>query len=484
MKSKFSLSRRTFLRGSAGAGVACVGLPLLEAMLNSNGTALAGGAALPKQFITYFIGNGFRLDKFEPAQTGVDFTLSEELAPLSNVQSYLKVVTGLQNWCAHQPTHHEGMTGFNGYTMVGLNGLESYAGGPTIDQVIADHIQSTLDQPLLVSSVQAGISRRLSTMDQGFTMHAVSHRSANQPLAPEFNPQEIWKTLFFAFEPKPDDSALRLMVVDAIREDALKLQARLGTADRQRLEAHLDGLNELEQRILTMPPECIAPTMPTETNPETTGVEPLMEVNELMCDLIVEALKCDVTRVASIMFVGGAAETSFGQIGQSTAHHMNTHDQFAQDQVHEGVVYAMGRVAYLAEKMQTAIDPRGKNLLETGLIMLSSDCAVGFTHEVSRQPYVLIGNLNGNLVEKYHYQSTPRSTTQHGAYQKHIASGNTSDVLFTILKCFNPDATSVGDMTPGDLDGNAWFGTTNPPGFAAPGSNQIIPALTGPNFGT
>ena len=28
------LSRRTFLRGAVGAGAACVGLPLLEAMLN------------------------------------------------------------------------------------------------------------------------------------------------------------------------------------------------------------------------------------------------------------------------------------------------------------------------------------------------------------------------------------------------------------------------------------------------------------------
>ena len=128
--SRFALSRRTMLRGSLGIGVASVGLPLLEIMLNDNGTALAGGAALPKQFITWFMGNGFRLERLEPTQTGADFTLTEELAPFANVESYLKVVTGLQNWCYQQVTHHEGMTGFSGYNMAELSGLFSKSGGP------------------------------------------------------------------------------------------------------------------------------------------------------------------------------------------------------------------------------------------------------------------------------------------------------------------------------------------------------------------
>ena len=40
----FRLSRRGFLRGLVGGSVATVGLPVLEAMLNTNGTALTGNA--------------------------------------------------------------------------------------------------------------------------------------------------------------------------------------------------------------------------------------------------------------------------------------------------------------------------------------------------------------------------------------------------------------------------------------------------------
>ena len=477
--SRFALSRRTMLRGSLGIGVASVGLPLLEAMLNENGTALAGGAALPKQFISWFLGNGFRLERLEPTQTGAAFTLTEELAPFINVEEYLKVVTGLQNWCYAQVTHHEGMTAFSGYNMAELSGLFSKSGGPTLDQVIAQHFQDTAPTPPLIRSIHAGVSRRVSVMDSGTTMFALSHRSTNEALYPEFNPQQIWQTLFGEFVPKPDDSQHRLSVVDAVREDAKKLRTRLGKVDQARIDAHIDGLNDLETRIMTEPPTCDAPGMPTETNPDGTANDQLVSVNEVMSDLIVHAMKCDLTRVASVLFVGGAAETVFSEIGQTSVHHNNTHDGStnAQNRVHEGVVFGMGQAAYLAEKMKAEVDPTGKNLLDTGCIMISSDCSVGLSHSTARQPYILVGNARDSLTGKYHHQGIPRS----GGDGNYAANGNTSDVLFTLLKAYKSDATSVGDMTSTNLNGG-WYGTNNPPSSMAPGSSTIIEGLTGRDF--
>lgn len=481
MSRRFVLSRRAVLRGSLGVGVASVGLPLLEAMLNSNGDALAGGAPLPKHFITYFIGNGFRLDRFEPTSTGPTYSLSEELAPFVDVQEYVKVVTGLQNWCAYHVTHHEGMTAYNGYTMVELNGLYSKAGGPTLDQLIADHINATASPPPLIRSVQIGISSKTSIMDSGTTMHVLSHRGPNEPLYPQFAPQQVWQTLFSELQDKPDDSELRLAIVDSVREDAKKLRTKLGAVDRQRIDAHLDGLDQLEQKINTLPPVCASPDMPTlQNNPSQDDPEQLEAVNDVMTDLLLAALRCDVTRVASVLFIGGAAETVYNEIGQSNAHHSNTHNGGAQDEVHDGVVFAMSRVADLANKMRADVDVSGKNLLDSGCIMVGSDCSEGLTHSVSRQPYVLIGNAGDTLTGKYHHQAVARSGSE-GAW---TATGNTSDVLFTVLKAFNPAATSIGDMTPRPLQNNTWFGTSNPPGQAATGSSTVIDALTGPAFGT
>ena len=42
-----------------------------------------------------------------------------------------------------------------------------------------------------------------------------------------------------------------------------------------------------------------------------------------------------------MLWIGGAAETSFAELGQTTGHHYNTHDPGAQGEVHRGVVYIM-----------------------------------------------------------------------------------------------------------------------------------------------
>jgi hypothetical protein len=481
MKPRKFLNRRTFLRGGLGLGASTVvGVPLLEAMLNESGTALADGSALPMQLVVWFMGNGYRLEQLEPATTGADFELTPELAPLANVEPYLSIVTGLQNWCPHQITHHEGMSAWSGYPIQPFKGMfASNMGGPTIDQVVADRIHLTASTRPAIKSVQLGISKRLSKMDKGTTMFAVSHRGPIEPLAPEFNPQRAFARMFGEYFRAPGERAVRLGVLDSVREDAKRLEARLGSIDRQRLEAHLDGVRQLESKLMTPLPACVVPEMPDERNADVNGEEPIDSVNRAMSDLLVYALSCDITRVASVMFVGGAAETAYAEIGQHVGHHANTHDAEAQDQVHAGVVYAHGKLAYLLERMAATLDPTGVSLLDSGVCLSGSDCSVGLQHRVSRQPFILAGKARDRL-RKWHYQSTPLAGDPD---DKTRAEGNTSDVLFTVLKAFDPDATSVGLMEPQRLRGT-WYGVTNHPATHATGSNTLIPEITGPAFGT
>jgi hypothetical protein len=71
----FRLHRRTFLRGAAGVAV---GLPVLECMLNSNGTAYAaGGGGLPCRYAIVFAGQALGGDgyaKNENRVAGMSFT--------------------------------------------------------------------------------------------------------------------------------------------------------------------------------------------------------------------------------------------------------------------------------------------------------------------------------------------------------------------------------------------------------------------------
>lgn len=434
--SRFKLSRRAVLRGVlAGGAATAVGLPMLEAMLNSNGTALADGSPIPQRFVTWFFGNGFILNRFVPSATGPNYPLSEQLMPLAPVQEYCHVITGMDNRCEKLITHHEGMTIFTGYTMVNVQGLSSNAGGPTIDQLVADAIEAS-GTATTVKSLQVGVSRRLSTMDGGTTMHNLSHRGPNQALPPQFNPQDVWNTLFGNFTPMNDASGpLRMSVLDAVRGQTEALKKRLGQKDIQRLDAHLEGVSELEKKIEAIPPACMEPMMPDETNPPVMGPEPLVKVNQIMSDLIAYAFECDVTRVASVLLVGGAADTILYDTGVNSVHHLNTHSWPNQENaIHNGVVYQMQRFSDFLQTLKNKADPTGGNLLDNTMVFFSSDCSEGWSHSVQNQPMIVAGKGGGYLKGPGMHLSSP--------------SGNPTDVLLALLRRFDPAVPSIGGGNP------------------------------------
>lgn len=434
----FKLPRRTVLRGAIGGLSATVALPLLEAMLDTNGEALADGAPLPVRFVTWFFGNGVRLDRFTPAQSFPNaYTLSDELMPLAEVKDYVTVLTGFNNRSAYSITHHEGNTVFSGFDIrdVGAGqGFFSNAGGPTIDQVIADII----GEGTPIRSIQAGVSKRPSNVDFGTTTHNLSHRDHLQPLPPEVRPRQIWSALFDSFVP-PDDpkKPLRARVVELVRARATTLRAKLGQADKQRIDAHLDGINELQKKIEALPPVCQSPDEPVQNNDDVNGAEPLIDVTSVMHDLIVHAFQCDITRVASVLFAEPAALTEYTEIGQGGQDfHNTTHSgsQTVQDTtVHDGVVFAMDRFADLLVKLKNTEDGvNGGNLLDSSAIFCSTDCSEGQSHSIDNQPMIIAGTANGQLTHPgIHYAST--------------SGENPSDALLSLLQCFDDTVTSVGD---------------------------------------
>jgi hypothetical protein len=426
----------------AGGLSAVVALPVLEAMLDQHGEALAGGAGRTVRFMTWFWGNGFGMDdsRWTPSGTGPDYSLNTDMAPLTNVRDQLTVLTGFNSHVdpITKITHHEGMSIFSGYNNADIGqgeGFFSNAGGPTIDQLIAD----VVGEATPIRSVQVGVSKRPSTVDFGTTMHNLSHRGYLQPLPAEWYPRAMWTSVFGSFTP-PDDAhrPLRLSVLDLVRDQTTKLKQRLGQADIIRLDAHLDGVSLLEKKISTLPPACERPTEPTsaQNNVDIDGDEPLAQVGDLMSDLLVYAFKCDITRVASYLLGEGAGEYTFRDDGvsQSSQHHLLTHDIGAVDEVAQGVQHAMRRLAYLLERCAAEEDMPGQTLLDNMILFASSDCSTGWDHSVDNQPMLIAGGGGGALVPGMHYAS--------GSGQ------NPSDVLLALLRVFDPSATSVGADDP------------------------------------
>ncbi len=444
---KFTLSRRTVLRGMAGGATITVGLPILEAMLNRHGDAFAGGEPLPLRWVTYYWADGINIARFEPAQVGQNWALSELMAPLAPVKNYINIITGLRNRCEYLMTHHEGMTVFNGYSYVPGGGLNSDAGGPTIDQRIADAIAET--KMTTVRAIHTQVSKRESTDgDGGTTVTALSHRGTPgnlTPQIPQTNPREVWNTLFSNFMPEVDDRSERVNVLDAVRADVAKLKSRLGTIDTQRLDAHLTGLSELQTKITALPPACQLPGMPDETNSDVGGVEPMTSVLDAFANLIAYAFACDVTRVATVLFKKFVSATVFDEIGASEQHHSASHISPDDLNYRAGIEYSMEKLSQFLQVLQSTEEVTGGNLLDSTIVFASTDCSTGQSHSINRQPIILAGHGRNYLVNPgIHVQATPWD----GDDLDPSAAGNTSDVLLACLQAFDPGANSVGGGAP------------------------------------
>ena len=68
-------SRRRVLRGMLSGGAVTLALPFLDCMLNTNGTALAGGRPLPVRFGTWNWGLGMNSQRWVPTKIGADYDL-------------------------------------------------------------------------------------------------------------------------------------------------------------------------------------------------------------------------------------------------------------------------------------------------------------------------------------------------------------------------------------------------------------------------
>ncbi len=445
----YKLGRRKLLRGMMGGASFAVGLPLLEAMLDRNGTALAGGEALPLRFVSIMFGCGVQLDRWEPTGTGADWALSQQLMPFAPVKDYLTVCTGMRNrFGGSAITHHEGMCVFSGYDFVhrpDLPGFASDWGGPTIDQLVADAIEA---QGVTTSkrSLQLGWTKFDSPADNGSTAKAVSARGepgALTVLYPDTNPQSVWQSLFGEFVAPKDTREVRLSVLDVIQEDVNRLKNELGTKDRQRLDAHLTGIAELETKIAALPPSCEIPGEPGFTNDEGNALEQLTLVNDLMADLLAQAFICDVTRVASYHMLSVASEVQFGEIGHATTQHGDSHA--GDESYSQGIVYIMQRIADLMGRLHETEEIDGSNLLDSTILFTSSEVSQGWTHSWQRQPILIGGTGRGYLTHPgIHYQAAAPSAPG----DDQTSAGNTTDILLTLLQAFDPDAESVGGGMP------------------------------------
>lgn len=402
------IHRRTMLRGAAGAAIT---LPFLEAMRPATAAAQTDP---PKRFIVFFSSNGTLPNKWRPSSTGPGYALSPILSPLGALRDRTLVLSGVNSDTAKaDPGGAHGKGIVNMLTCARMvpeerfrvpSGPLGYAGGISLDQELAKHI----GQETKIASLELGVLSDPS--NTGSPKARMVFLGKQQPVAPENDPVRVFNRLFSDLDADPvelqrlrDD---RRSVLDFVADDLARLQPKVSTVDRQRLDQHLTYLRDIEQRLDLgggIGANCAVPTQPPARNFKKIDNYPA--VGQSHMDLMAMALACDLTRVATLQWNQATSYITFPWLGITDNHHQLSHEGNSNAQAQTDLetinTWYCEQLAYLANALDQFPEGNG-TVLDNTVIMWCSEIGVGNNHTPRNIPYVLVGGLGGTLATGQH----------------------------------------------------------------------------------
>ncbi|MCA9580381.1 MAG: DUF1552 domain-containing protein [Myxococcales bacterium] len=439
--SPLQLRRRHVLRGAGGL---VLGLPFLEY------GQPAKAATPPTRFVVFFTSNGCVYDRWLPAGTETNFTLSESLSPLASHKDKLVVMKGLElkSATADIPGHNghdvgmsnmltahplvEGPSGTGEFSVV----IDGSAGGISIDQAVANHIGG--DTPF--RSIELGVEARHNP-DQ-ILAGVMSYRAPFEPNYPRNSPKSAFQEIFGAVGVDVTELAAirarRGSILDAVLEDYGALNKKLGAEDRKRLDAHATSLRAVELRLEKRDQALIGCDLP-----ELRSAFQYPEVGALQMELLVRALACDLTRVGSLQWSTAQSGTTFSWLGHSIFHHQLSHDADTLENARDKLVEIHGwyaeRFAELLSLMANTDDGDG-SLLDHTVVLWCNELGNPWDHTYANAPFLLAGGGGGQLKGGRLFDASGRSH---------------NDLFVSIQQMFGIESNTFGhpDFSTGPLAG-------------------------------
>jgi hypothetical protein len=231
-------------------------------------------------------------------------------------------------------------------------------------------------------------------------------------------------------------------VLDASLDRGRRLAARLGAADRRRLESHLEAVRDVEKRLqagAAPAAACARPAPPPSgTGGSTLGIE---VANNAHADLVALALACDLTRVASLQWSWARSDVAMSWIGVRDSHHEMSHGKASPTLSSVNRWYAE-QLARFATALD-ALGEGGASVLDNSVVWWCSDVSFGPLHSFTNLRAFLLGSCGGFF-----------KTGQHIAFPGTTATIN--QLMVTFMRAMGiAGATQFGDpaVPPGALPG-------------------------------
>ena len=216
-------------------------------------------------------------------------------------------------------------------------------------------------------------------------------------------PSDAWPSRVFArlfIDGKPDEVQAQVKklqdgqsILDAVGQQAKKVQTNLGPADRDKLDEYFTSVRELEQRLLKAEEWSKKPKPKVNAQPprDIANSADLIGRTKLMFDLVHLALQTDSTRLITVMLGGASMVPPIP--GVSLDHHNLSHHGQDADKIGQLKIVEMETIKVLrdllAKLKQTKED--SSTLLDNTSVFFSSNLGNGNSHSCKNLPVLLAG---------------------------------------------------------------------------------------------
>ena len=405
-------TRRRFLQTLAGAAIAT---PFLPSLLPRN--AWAADEA-PRRFVSFATNHGAIWQNF---MCPPDEVLTERMTHAGHEIRRGDLVLGSSGGRASlspvltasaavlTPALVAKMTVARGFDVPFYMGHNN---GTHLGDFLDDDHHVTIDQLMAYSDAFYGdtstIVERALTLGSGATSLGYANpadKSAGLSAVPgESDSMGLFRRIF-----RPTEEDPRRPVVDLVLDDYKSLRdgnRRISAEDRQRLDAHVQRLYELERKLeATGGIACNDIDEPTKGSRDITRhsdtyyLDPTkhVEVWQLMNDVIVAAFACDTSRIATMHTMYRQTFSSYaGDWHQDVAHECYLNAERHDTLMTANQVFFEGVYVDLISKLDAVRAEDGGTLLDASVVQWSQESGPS-THEALEMPYVLAGSAGGRL---------------------------------------------------------------------------------------
>jgi hypothetical protein len=398
---RWLLHRRHFLRGLG----TMMALPLMDAMVPLSGRAAAAAAKKPRRSVFVYIPNGVNGMSWQCKQAGRGYTLSPSLQPLAQHQADFTVFSGLHHPNGLGQAHVCADTWLTG-AKIDAQGGRKYENSISCDQMMAEVVGQQTRFSSLELSISSGTGQPFGTNTLAFSRDGV-------PLPAEDNPKTLFQRLFGEEPGGIAAQRARLLkrrsVLDAVLEDAKSLRRDLGTQDRTKLDEYLHAVRDVEQRAERLDAWLDVPKPKVDAKDAATFQRdvPKAQAGEYwrtMFDLIVLALRTDMTRVVTYMNGSEGNGLAIPEIGITQARHNLSHhngDPVVLERLAKSDAFIMQQFAHFLDELRS-IQEGDEALLDRTMVMLGSGMSYGHSHCNSNLPILLAGGKGLGLKHGQH----------------------------------------------------------------------------------